>query len=235
MNGAVAKGRIPGGVVLIGHNGKVVYRKAFGSRSLEPAREPMTVDTIFDLASLTKCIATTTSVMQLMAEGRVRLNDPVAGYLPEFAQNGKEDITVRELMTHFSGLPPDLDLNAPWHGRGAAFAMAMEAKPAYPPGTRFVYSDINFETLGFLVEKVTGMTLNEYASKKIFAPLGMKDTRFLPPADWTPRIAPTQYDEEGICCVAWSMTPQRGEWAAWPGTRGFFPRRTTWRNLRRHC
>ena len=116
MNGAVAKGRIPGGVVLIGHNGKVVYRKAFGSRSLEPAREPMTADTIFDLASLTKCIATTTSMMQLMAEGRVRLNDPVAGYLPEFAQNGKEDITVRELMTHFSGLPPDLDLNAPWHG-----------------------------------------------------------------------------------------------------------------------
>src|SRR5208337_3262591 len=175
MDAAVAKERIPGGVVLIGHNGRVVYRKAFGSRSLEPAREPMTVDTIFDLASLTKCIVTTTSVMQLITEGRVRLNDPVAAYLPEFAQDGKEDITVRELMTHFSGLPPDLDLNSPWHGRSAAFAMAMEAKPIYPPGTRFLYSDINFLTLGFLVEKVTGMTLNEYASKKIFAPLGMKD------------------------------------------------------------
>ena len=95
----------------------IVYRKAFGSRSLEPTREPMTVDTIFDMASLTKCIATTTSVMQLISEGRVRLNDPVAAYLPEFKQNGKEDITVRELMTHFSGSPPDLDLKSPWQGR----------------------------------------------------------------------------------------------------------------------
>jgi uncharacterized protein YbbC (DUF1343 family)/CubicO group peptidase (beta-lactamase class C family) len=197
MQNAVAEGRIPGGVVLIGHNGKVVYRKAFGSRSLEPAREPMTADTIFDLASLTKCIATTTSVLQLISEGRVRLNDPVSGYLPEFAQNGKADITVRELLTHFSGLPPDLDLKASWQGRTAAFTMAMQARPVNPPGTRFLYSDINFETLGFLVEKVTGMPLNEYASAKVFKPLGMNTTRFLPPADWLPRIAPTQYDEQG--------------------------------------
>jgi uncharacterized protein YbbC (DUF1343 family) len=197
MQDAVAKGDMPGGVVLVGHNGRVVYRKAFGSRSLEPTREAMTVNTIFDLASLTKCIATTTAVMQLVEEGRVRLNDPVAAYLPEFAQNGKANITVRELMTHFSGLPPDLDLKSPWHGRDAAFAMAMQETPLYPPGTRFLYSDINFETLGFLVEKVTGMTLNGYASAHIFTPLGMKDTRFLPPAEWIPRIAPTQYDEQG--------------------------------------
>jgi uncharacterized protein YbbC (DUF1343 family) len=197
MEDAVAKGDMPGGVVLIGHNGRVVYRKAFGWRSLEPTREAMTVDTIFDLASLTKCIATTTSMMQLIEEGRVRLNDPVAAYLPEFAQNGKADITVRELMTHFSGLPPDVDLKSPWQSRGTAFAMAMQEKPIYPPGTRFLYSDINFETLGFLVEKVTGMTLDQYASTHIFVPLGMKDTRFLPPADWIPRIAPTQYDENG--------------------------------------
>ena len=197
MQEAVTKGNIPGGVVLIGHNGRIVYRKAFGSRSLEPTREPMTVDTIFDLASLTKCIATTTAVMQLISEGRVRLNDPVGTYLPEFKQNGKEDITVRELLTHFSGLPPDLDLKSPWQGRDAAFAMAMQARPICPPGTRFLYSDINFETLGFLVEKVTGKTLNEYASANIFAPLGMSETRFLPPADWISRIAPTQYDEQG--------------------------------------
>ena len=197
MQNAVARGRAPGGVVLVGHNGNIVYRKAFGFRSLEPAREPMTADTIFDLASLTKCIATTTSVMQLISQGRVRLNDPVAAYLPEFAQNGKQDITVRELMTHFSGLPPDLDLKAPWQGRDAAFTMAMQSRPMYPPGTRFLYSDINFETLGFLVEKVSGMPLNEYASTKVFAPLGMKWTRFLPPADWLPRIAPTQYDDQG--------------------------------------
>jgi uncharacterized protein YbbC (DUF1343 family)/CubicO group peptidase (beta-lactamase class C family) len=195
MEKAVADGNIPGGVVLIGHNGRVVYRKAFGSRSLEPTREPMTVDTVFDLASLTKCIATTTSMMKLIEDGRVRLNDPVAAYLPEFAQNGKQDITVRELMTHYSGLAPDLDLKADWSGRETAFRMAMQQKPQYLPGSRFVYSDINFETLGFLVEKVTGEPLNEFASESIFAPLGMRETRFLPPADWSPRIAPTQYDE----------------------------------------
>jgi len=195
MERAVADGNIPGGVVLIGHNGKVVYRKAFGSRSLEPTREPMTVDTIFDLASLTKCIATTTSMMKLIEDGRVRLNDPVSAYLPEFAQNGKQDITIRELMTHYSGLAPDLDLKAEWQGREAAFRMAMQQTPQYPPGSRFVYSDINFETLGFLVEKITGKPLNDFAAQNVFVPLGMKDTRFLPPTEWLPRIAPTQYDE----------------------------------------
>ena len=122
MENAVADGNIPGGVVLIGHNGKIIYRKAFGERSLEPMREAMTVDTIFDLASLTKCIATTTAVMQLIEQGRIRLNDPVAAYLKDFAQNGKQDITIRELMTHYSGLGPDLDLTAPWEGRDALFA-----------------------------------------------------------------------------------------------------------------
>jgi uncharacterized protein YbbC (DUF1343 family)/CubicO group peptidase (beta-lactamase class C family) len=196
MNQAVAEHKIPGGVVLIGHNGKVVYRKAFGSRSLEPTQEPMTPDTIFDLASLTKCIATTSSVMKLVEQGRIRLNDPVAAYLPEFAQNGKQDITIRELLTHYSGLRPDLDLKAPWQGRDTAFTMAMQEKPANPPGSSFVYSDINFETLGFVVEKVSGLPLNEYAAKNIFQPLGMKDTSYLPPAAWLLRIAPTQYDDD---------------------------------------
>ena len=196
MQDAVAKGTIPGGVVLIGHNGHVVYRKAFGSRSLEPTREPMTVDTIFDLASLTKCIATTSAVMELVQQGRIRLNAPVASYIPEFAQNGKEDITVRELMTHYSGLAPDLDLKTAWQGRNAAYQMVMQSKPANPPGTRFVYSDINYETLGFLVEKISGLTLDDYTARYVFAPLGMKETRFLPPTSWIPRIAPTQYDEQ---------------------------------------
>jgi uncharacterized protein YbbC (DUF1343 family)/CubicO group peptidase (beta-lactamase class C family) len=197
MQDAVNHGKMPGGVLLVGHNGKVVYRKAFGSRSLEPSREPMTADTIFDLASLTKCVATTSAVMQLVQSGRVRLNDPVAAYLPEFAQNGKGQITVRELLTHFSGLAPDLDLKQPWEGKATAFKMAMESKPVNPPGTYFVYSDINFETLGFIVEKVSGMSLDEYTAKNVFAPLGMRETRFLPPSAWTPRIAPTQYDDNG--------------------------------------
>ena len=196
MNAAIAHGAIPGGVVLIGHNGKVVYRKAYGQRSVEPVKEAMTADTIFDLASLTKCIATTTSVMKLVQEGKVRLNDPVVAYLPEFGKNGKHDITVRELLTHFSGLPEDLDLKAAWKGRDVAYQMVMDAKPEFAPGSRFLYSDINFEALGFLVEKVSGMSLNEYAAKNVFEPLGMKETRYLPPAEWLPRIAPTEYDED---------------------------------------
>jgi len=198
MQAAVARGSMPGGDVIIGHNGAVVYRKAFGSRSLEPTREAMTTNTIFDLASLTKVIATTTAVMLLVDEGRVRIDDPVAAYLPDFAQNGKGQITVRELLTHFSGLPPDLDLKTAWQGRATAYNMAMQARPIVPPGTRFLYSDINFEVLGFLVEKISGMPLNEYTSTHVFAPLGMTDTTFLPPASWVPRIAPTQYDEDGI-------------------------------------
>ena len=194
---AVAEGNIPGAVLLVGHNGKVVHRNAFGSRSLEPVREPMTIDTIFDLASLTKCLATATAVMKLVEDGRVRLGDSVATYLPEFAENGKKDITIRDLMTHYSGLAPDLDLKSQWSGREAAYQMAMHERPINSPGSQFVYSDINFEILGFLVEKITGQPLNEYASANIFVPLGMRNTRFLPPQEWVPRIAPTQYDEQG--------------------------------------
>jgi uncharacterized protein YbbC (DUF1343 family)/CubicO group peptidase (beta-lactamase class C family) len=196
LEDAIARQKIPGAVLVVGHSGRVVYRKAYGLRSLEPTREPMTMDTIFDLASLTKCVATTMSVMKLMQDGLVRLNDPVSAYLPEFAQNGKQDITVRELLTHYSGLAPDLDLKTPWQGRDTAFKMAMEQKPDHPPGSRFVYSDINFEVLGFIVERVSGVSLNDFAARNVFEPLGMSHTRFLPPEAWKPLIAPTQYDEQ---------------------------------------
>ena len=192
---AIADHQIPGAVLLVSHNGEIVYRKAFGNRSLEPHREPMTLDTVFDIASLTKVVATTTAVMQLVEKGEVRDNDPVEKYIPEFAQNGKEDITVRELLTHFSGLPPDLDLSQPWEGRDAAWRMAFAAQPEDPPGSRFVYSDINFIVLGALVERVSGMSLDSYCEKNIFSALAMTHTRFLPPRSWLPRMAPTQYDE----------------------------------------
>jgi len=193
---AIRDEQIPGAVVLIGHDGQVVYRKAFGERSLEPRREPMTVDTIFDLASLTKVVATTTAVMQLVEKGQIRVNEPVAKYIPEFAENGKEEITVRELLTHYSGLPADLDLAQPWQGRETALRMAYALKPVYAPGSHFLYSDVNFIVLGALVERVSGTPLGEYCQKNIFAPLMMTHTRFVPPASWLPKIAPTQYDEE---------------------------------------
>jgi uncharacterized protein YbbC (DUF1343 family)/CubicO group peptidase (beta-lactamase class C family) len=192
---AIADGNIPGAVLLVGHNGKIVYRKAYGSRALEPKREPMTLDTVFDLASLTKVIATTTAVMQLVELGKVRLNDPVAKYLPDFAQNSKDDVTVRQLLTHYSGFEPDLDLKTPWEGKETAYHMAFAETLQNPPGSAFVYSDINFITLGALVEKVSGEPLDEYTTRHIFTPLKMLHTRFVPPASWIAKVAPTQYDE----------------------------------------
>ena len=195
VNEAIAQRQIPGAVVIIGHDGQVVYRKAYGSRALEPRREPMTVDTVFDCASLTKVIVTTTAIMQLWEQGRFRMSDPVAKYLPEFAQNGKQDITIRQLLIHYSGLAPDLDLTKPWEGKETAYRMAFEAAPERSPGAVFVYSDINFVVLGALVERLSGESLDEYALKHIFEPVGMKETRFVPPHAWEPRIAPTEEDE----------------------------------------
>ncbi|HEU5401866.1 MAG TPA: exo-beta-N-acetylmuramidase NamZ domain-containing protein, partial [Terriglobales bacterium] len=192
---AIQDGQIPGAVLVIGHNGKVVYRKAYGERSLEPARAPMKLDTIFDMASLTKVVATTGSVMRMYEQGLFRLNDPVAKYIPEFGKYGKDEITIRELMTHYSGLPPDLDLKEPWTGKETAYQMANEEELMSPPGAVFRYSDINFIVLGELVERLSKMSLDHYADAHIFQPLGMKSTRFLPPATWLPRIAPTEYDE----------------------------------------
>jgi uncharacterized protein YbbC (DUF1343 family)/CubicO group peptidase (beta-lactamase class C family) len=195
IQSAISDGSIPGAVLIVGHDGRVIYRKAYGARALEPRREVMTLDTVFDLASLTKVIVTTTAVMQLVERGKVRLNDPVAKYLPEFAQNGKEEVTVRQLLTHYSGLAPDLDLKTPWEGKETAYRMAFAETPQDAPGSKFSYSDINFIVLGALVERVSGETLDAYAWRHIFLPLKMMRTRFLPPAAWRAKVAPTQYDE----------------------------------------
>ena len=192
---AIADGNIPGAVLVVGHDGKVIYRKAYGERELEPTRRLMTVDTIFDLASLTKVVATTTAVMQLVELGKVRLNDTLAKYIPEFAQNGKEDITIRQLLTHYSGLAPDIDLTPAFDSKEAAYRLACAEIPQLPPGSGFIYSDTNFIMLGALVEKISGESLDVYAEKHIFQPLKMTHTRFNPPVSWRPKIAPTQYDD----------------------------------------
>jgi uncharacterized protein YbbC (DUF1343 family)/CubicO group peptidase (beta-lactamase class C family) len=188
---AIEEGHIPGAVLLVGHKGQVIHRKAYGNRALTPATEPMTVDTIFDLASLTKVVATTASLMKLFEEGKFRLNDRVTQYMPEF-QGGKSAITIRNLLTHFSGLRPDLTLEPPWSGYQTGIHLAMIDKPTSPPGMHFVYSDINFILLGELVHRLSGQTLSDYARQHIFLPLGMKETMFQPPASLTPRIAPTE-------------------------------------------
>ena len=238
VNQAIAAKKLPGAVVLINHDGKTVFEQAYGVRKYagEPGldgkpspAEPMTVDTIFDMASLTKCLATATAVLQLVEAGKLDVDAPAVKYLPEFGVNGKEKVTVRELLTHYSGLPPDVDLKDAWGlaatDKAEGIRRAMNAKLESEPGTKFVYSDINFITLGAIVEKVSGETLDDYASGHIFKPLKMSHTRYLsmtkacgpagpwaenppPPAypcaisgwgrwDWIHQTAPTQHDDQG--------------------------------------
>jgi uncharacterized protein YbbC (DUF1343 family)/CubicO group peptidase (beta-lactamase class C family) len=191
INQGIAQGRMPGAVLIVGHNGQVVYRKAYGRRAVLPQSEPMTLDTIFDCASLTKVVATTSSLMKLFDEGKFRLNDRVTDYIPQF-QGGRSEITIRNLFTHFSGLQPDVPVTPAWSGYEAGLNLAFTVKPAGPPATRFVYSDINFILLGELVHRLSGSMLNDYARDNIFLPIGMKESMFLPPSSLTARIAPTE-------------------------------------------
>jgi CubicO group peptidase (beta-lactamase class C family) len=198
MNDAVAAQRLPGAVVVIGHGGKIVFHQAFGSRKLagEPGldgspapAEPMTEDTIFDMASLTKCLATATAVMQLYEQGKVAFDDPVQKYLPDFNTANdprRAQVTVRMLLTHTSGEAEDVNLSDPWGLGGAdkteGIYRALTTPLQSGPGEVFHYSDINFILLGALLEKVTGEAEDVYVQQNVFAPLGMEDTRYLPPA-----------------------------------------------------
>jgi uncharacterized protein YbbC (DUF1343 family) len=212
VGAAIAAGQTPGAVVLVGRGERILHLQAYGVRSTEPTRELLTVDTVFDLASLTKVIATTTAVMSLVEQGRLRLNDPVATHVPGFERYGKGGITVAHLMTHVSGLRPDVDLAEPWTGYEAAIELARNEVPTSAPGERFVYSDINFFLLGEIVHVVSGQTLDAYTKKVVFEPLGMRDTGFLPPATLLPRIAPTERCDplDQWPCKRPSASPLRG-------------------------
>ena len=175
---SIARKETPGAVVLVGRKGRIVYRKAFGDRAVEPQREPMTIDTIFDLASLTKVVATATSIMILVERGKVSLADPVALYIPEFAKNGKERITVEQLMTHRAGLVPDNEI-ADYVGKSIdPLKLIYDLRPSYEPGTRFVYSDVGFIVAAEIVRRVSGKPLDQFALQSIFAPLKLTDTFF---------------------------------------------------------
>ena len=189
---AIAAGQLPGAVVLITHRGQVVYRKAFGHRSVRPARERMTADTIFDLASLTKVVATTPSVMALIEDGAIRLRDPVSRHLAGFERHGKDAVTVEHLLTHVSGLRPYLPLEEEFEGNAEAVRRVLDERLERPPGEAFVYSDLNFMLLGEIVGRVSGQPLDVFAEERLFGPLGMRDTSFRPPAALRARIAPTE-------------------------------------------
>ena len=189
--GAIASNKCPGGVLWLEHGG-ATYHKAFGNRALVPEREPMTEDTIFDAASLTKVVACTPAVMLLVERGQVQLDAPVRTYIPEFTGGDRDAITIRQLLTHVSGLPPDVETRTDWQGQAEAVRKACAIKLQSMPGTVFKYSDINFFLLGEIVQRVSRTPLEVFVQREIYAPLKMTDTGYLPPREKLPRIAPTE-------------------------------------------
>jgi uncharacterized protein YbbC (DUF1343 family)/CubicO group peptidase (beta-lactamase class C family) len=180
IDGEILKKQLPGAVVVAGRQGRIVWRRAYGNRALEPAQEPMTVDTVFDLASLTKVVATATSMMILVERGLVRLGDPVANYIPAFAAMGKKNITVEQLLIHRSGLIADNDIKDYEQGPEKALENIWRLAPLAEAGSKFIYSDVNYIVLAEIVRRVSGEPIDEFAEENIFRPLGMKDTAYTP-------------------------------------------------------
>ncbi len=189
---AIKRGDMPGCVVLIGRKAGIVFERAFGNRSIEPAETPMTTDTVFDMASVTKPVATATSIMILVERGQLRLQDKVSDFIPEFAANEKKDITIEQLLVHSSGLIPDNPLADYSDGWATAKPKICELKTNSEPGTAFKYSDVNFILLGKIVEIVSGKPVDEFARDEIYSKLGMKETGYLPSDDLKARAAPTE-------------------------------------------
>ena len=179
VNKAIAENKMPGAVVLVGRKGKIVFRKAYGKRSLVPTKSDMTVDTIFDLASLTKPIATATSIMILVEQGKLRLNDTVGKFIPEINDTNAKKVTIKQLLTHTSGYRPDFSLGEKWSGRDGMLLALKKEKLRNPAGTKFVYSDIGFIVLAEIVQRITNQTVNLF-SKKTFQLLKANETEFYP-------------------------------------------------------
>ena len=195
IQGAIKDSATPGAVLLVARDGVIVYQKAFGRFTYSPHSEKVTVNTIYDLASVTKVAATTISIMKLYDEGKIGLNDPIAKYFPRFAENGKGKVTIKNLLMHDGGFPPDRPFYRMCHTPEEVFDSLYATKLVYKTGIdTMVYSDLDFITLGRLVEKVTGMPLDKYVKEIFYEPLRMKSTTYNPPKQWLNRIAPTEYD-----------------------------------------
>jgi len=199
---AIAAKKIPGAVVLVAQQGKILLHEAYGQRALIPQPEKMSLDTIFDMASLTKSMVTAICIMKLVEDGKLKVTDKVSWYLPQFGQNGKEDITIEQLLLHTAGLIPDNAQDDYEHGIEKAYARIDALKLKAPPGTRFIYTDVGYIVLGRVVEKITGQPLDVIAQRWIIEPLQMQDTGYrrisnqtLPP---TTLIAPTEKEGDII-------------------------------------
>ena len=189
---ALTEKKMPGCVVAIGRHDQLVLLKTFGHRQVEPTTEAMTTDTVFDLASLTKPIATATCIMLLIERGKLRLDDPIAKHWPEFAENGKAKITVEHLLIHTGGLIADNRIADYFPEPKQAWSNIAGLKPLAEPNMKFIYSDVGFLILGQLVEKISGQSLAEFAKADVFEPLGMSETDYKPKSELRPRIAPTE-------------------------------------------
>jgi serine-type D-Ala-D-Ala carboxypeptidase len=192
VKASIARGELPGAVVLVLHRDKVVYRKAFGDRIKKPEPLRMTEDTIFDLASLTKPIVTAMCIMLLIEDGKLDVNDPIAKPLPAFRRKETDAITIAQLLTHTGGFIADNPLKDYQTGKEKAWENLFALNPVAMPGSKFAYSDVSYILLGAIVEKTAGMPLDAFAKKRIFDPLGMKDTGYRPQGDLKNRCAPTQ-------------------------------------------
>ncbi len=188
----LAEKRMPGCVVCVGRHGKIVLLKAYGSKQLQPSELPMTTDTVFDMASITKPVATATSIMLLVEQGQLKLGQRVSSIIPEFAANDKEPITVFDLLTHQSGLLPDNSVKDYENGREEAIKKICELKLQAPTGTRMIYSDVNFITLGEIVRRISGKSVHEFSQENIYKPLGMRETGYSPAEPLKKRAAPTE-------------------------------------------
>ena len=193
VEAAIERGEVPGAVLVVGDKDGVFFRKAYGDRAVQPQVVPMTVDTVFDMASLTKPTATATSVMLLIQRGKLNLKDKVAKHIPAFGQNGKQDVTIEMLLLHRGGLIPDNSLKD-YVGTRKEMIDRINALPLrYEPGVTYKYTDVGFIVLGELVEAVDGRSVAQFAREEIFVPLGMHDTMFQPTGDTAARCAPTEF------------------------------------------
>jgi uncharacterized protein YbbC (DUF1343 family)/CubicO group peptidase (beta-lactamase class C family) len=197
MRDAVAAGDVPGAVVVIGRHDQVLHRRAVGARALVPAREPLTAETVFDLASLTKVVATAPAVLWLVEHGQVDLDAPIGRYLDELRTSALQEVTVRRLLLHQSGLPDVPARDAAGRGFPEAARAIAAAGLSIAPGAGFIYSDTGFILLGELVRRVSGLPLDRFMQQRFYGPLGMRDTTFRPPQAWRPRIAPTEAVDGG--------------------------------------
>jgi beta-N-acetylhexosaminidase len=193
LGSEVDSGAFPGAVVAVGRHGREALLAAVGHYGVGDAR-PVEPGTIYDIASLTKVVGLTTACMLLVDQGKLALDAPVERYVPAFRGPGKDRVTIRHLLTHSAGLPADLPLYDSTATRAAALAAVDTATLLSPPGTRYLYSDLSAIVLMQVVERVTGEPLDRFLAERVFGPLGMSATRFLPPPAWRTRIAPTEND-----------------------------------------